>query len=257
MQPIDLPKSILVMGAAGRLGRAIVEKLLLHGAQVVALDQDLSQLQELYRTMAADDRLLCVLTDLTEARSLQAALEQGLARFKKIDGAVNAAYPRNKAYGKPFLALNYDDFSENLSLHLGGYFLFMQHCVAYALDAKQPFSLVNLSSIYGSMAPRFDLYQDTQMTMPIEYAAIKAGLEQMVRYVTAYTKGSQFRVNCVSPGGILAEQEETFLKRYHHHCRSKGMLEPKDIVGTILFLLSDASEYLCGQNIIVDDGFHL
>ena len=61
----------------------------------------------------------------------------------------------------------------------------------------------------------------------------------------------------MSPGGIFAGQDDVFVQRYHGYCRDKGMLDPKDIVGSILFMLSDASEYICGQNLVVDDGFHV
>jgi NAD(P)-dependent dehydrogenase (short-subunit alcohol dehydrogenase family) len=109
------------------------------------------------------------------------------------------------------------------------------------------------------MAPRFDVYSDTAMTMPVEYAAIKAGLEHITRYVNAYMKGrkASFRANCVSPGGILAGQDEKFLARYGEHCLSKGMLDAADVTGAIVFLLSDDSRYLAGQNLIVDDGFSI
>jgi len=66
-----------------------------------------------------------------------------------------------------------------------------------------------------------------------------------------------FSANCVSPGGILAWQDEQFLVRYKDHCTSKGMLDAKDITGAIVFLLSDSSCYIVGQNLIVDDGFSI
>lgn len=244
-------KNILVMGAAGRIGQSVVQALLANEANVIAVDQN--------QTISGGEteKFRYLSGNMTDALSLQAIFEQAQTYFGTIDGAVNTAYPRNKQYGRDFLDVTYADFSENVALHLGGYFLFMQHCVKYALAAQRKFALVNLSSVYGTVAPRFNLYEGTTMTMPVEYAAIKAGLQQLVKYVTAYTKQSQFRVNCVSPGGILADQNPNFVKRYSANCRIKGMLEPQDVIGAILFLLSDAAEYICGQNIIIDDGFHL
>jgi NAD(P)-dependent dehydrogenase (short-subunit alcohol dehydrogenase family) len=242
-------KTIVVAGAGGLLGRAIVPALLRQGAHVIALDSS----PLIYE---ASKHLFVLQGDITNAASLEQAFDAGVREFSRIDGAVNAAYPRNEHYGRPFLDVTFEDFSENVSLHLGGYFNFMQRCVRYALQTKERFSLVNLSSIYGSIAPRFDLYSETSMTMPVEYAAIKSAIQHLSTYATAYTKGSQFRVNCVSPGGILAQQDENFIARYKTHCRTKGMLDAKDIVGSILFLLSDDSEFVCGQTIVVDDGFH-
>lgn len=250
-------KTLIVVGAAGRLGRAIVDAALEYGANIVAVDQSEQALQFLQVEQRDNKRFFSIDGDITQEASIQRVIAAAVAKFGSLDGAVNSAYPRNDNYGRSFFDVTYEDFCENLSLHLGGYFLFMQQCAKYAVEAQVRFSLVNMSSIYGVMAPRFDVYAGTPMTMPVEYAAIKSALQHLGSYVSAYTKGSMFRVNSVSPGGILAGQDREFLDRYNSYCRDKGMLEPKDIVGTVLFLLSDSSEFVVGQNIIIDDGFSL
>ena len=95
------------------------------------------------------------------------------------------------------------------------------------------------------------------MTSPVEYAVIKSGLIHLTKYMAKYFKGKNIRINTISPGGILNNQPEEFLKKYNDQCSQKGMLEAKDLNGTLLFLLSDASCYINGQNILVDDGFCL
>lgn len=249
-------KTVLVVGAAGRIGRTIVGAVLSAGGHAIALDTDAAGLRALAQEHSAD-ALNCATVDIADRESIDRALVDAHDRFGAVNGAVNTAYPRNARYGRHFFDVEYSDFCENTGLHMGGYFLFMQACARYALERRQPFSLVNLSSIYGSMAPRFDVYSGTAMTMPVEYAAIKAGVEHMTRYVNAYMKGHNavFRANCVSPGGILAGQDERFLARYGEHCLSKGMLDSQDVTGAIVFLLSDAARYIVGQNFIVDDGF--
>ena len=249
-------KTFLVVGAAGRIGRIIVDSILQSGGRVVALDTDDEGLRELTQVHGSDS-LDCSSVDIADRASVECALSYAHDRFGGVDGAVNTAYPRNARYGRHFFDVEYTDFCENTGLHMGGYFLFMQACARYALERRKSFSLVNLSSIYGSMAPRFDVYAGTAMTMPVEYAAIKAGIEHMTRYVNSYMKGrgAAFRANCVSPGGILAGQDDQFLKHYGQHCLSKGMLDAKDITGAIVFLLSDNARHVVGQNIIVDDGF--
>ena len=77
------------------------------------------------------------------------------------------------------------------------------------------------------------------------------------KYVTAYVNNSKFRVNSVSPGGILDDQNQKFLQAYKQHTLGKGMLEVNDVLGSIVFLLSNMSSYVNGQNIIIDDGFLL
>lgn len=251
-------KTILVVGAAGRIGRVIVEAVLSAGGRAVALDTDAVGLRSLAEALCTGS-LDCATVDMADRASIERALAVAHDRFGAVDGAVNTAYPRNARYGRHFFDVEYADFCENTGLHMGGYFLFMQACARYALERQQPFSLINMSSIYGSMAPRFDVYAGTAMTMPVEYAAIKAGLEHMTRYVNAYMKGrgAAFRANCVSPGGILAGQDEQFLARYGEHCLSKGMLDAQDVTGAIVFLLTDAARHIVGQNFIVDDGFSI
>ena len=107
------------------------------------------------------------------------------------------------------------------------------------------------------LAPRFELYNNTEMTMPVEYAAIKSALIHFTKYLAKYLKGKNIRVNSISPGGILDNQPEEFLLKYKKFCLNKGMLDPNNISGTLNFLLSDMSELINGQNIVVDDGFAL
>ena len=107
------------------------------------------------------------------------------------------------------------------------------------------------------VAPRFEIYDNTPMTMPVEYAAIKSGLIHLTKYMAKYFKGMNIKVNALSPGGIFDNQPEPFLEAYKKQCSSKGMLDKSDLKGTLVYLLSDMSRYVNGQNIIVDDGFSL
>lgn len=245
-------RTIIVFGACGRIGRAVTEAMQREGVWVVAVDLDAKALEEL--ALANGEKHIVDISDRNALREL-------FARFATSDAkpsaAVNACYPIGKNYGAGFFDVEYDDFCDNVSRHLGGFFVVMQACAEYSLTEQSSFSLVNLSSIYGVTAPRLDIYEKTTMTMPIEYAAIKAGIQHMQEYLTAYTKGSLFRVNSVSPGGILDNQPASFLAAYHSYCRSKGMLRAEDITGGILFLCSSASNYVCGQNVVIDDGFTL
>lgn len=247
-------KIIVVVGAAGLLGKIIALHILEEGASLIAVDVSGAALEEAFSNVP-QERISLSEVDITNKCSVENILSKGHVRFGRIDGAVNAAYPRNKNYGRKFFDVTYEDFCENVSLHLGGYFLFMQQCARYSTENNKPFSLVNISSIYGVIAPRFDIYDGTGMTMPVEYAAIKSALLHLNKYLTSYLKGSSFRVNSVSPGGILAGQNSDFIEKYNAHSRSKGMLSGLDVVGSVCFLLSDSSCFVCGQNIVVDDAF--
>ena len=249
-------KVILVAGAAGLLGSRVVEQLLQHGAHVIASDLSCERVEQQLVKLGVDTA-----ANNIAIRTLNLLDKQEVCTFFQsldtLDGAVNCSYPRNKTYGKHFYDVDVDSFNDNVSLHLGSAFLFTQQCAAYFERTKHSLSVVNMSSIYGVIAPRFDVYDNTPMTMPVEYAAIKSAIQHISRYAAAYVDNSLFRVNCVSPGGILDGQPVEFLKAYQSYTHGKGMLDSKDVVGPVVYLLSDLSRHMTGQNLIVDDGFTL
>ena len=95
------------------------------------------------------------------------------------------------------------------------------------------------------------------MTRPIEYSAIKSVIISITKYLSKYYKKRNLRVNCISPGGIRNNQPNIFIENYNSSCNSKGLLDSEDLTGLILFLISDKSKYINGQNIIIDDGWSL
>ncbi|USD60247.1 SDR family oxidoreductase [Vibrio sp. SCSIO 43140] len=250
-------KTILIAGAGGLLGSKIVPAALEQGATVIAADLNVEGMKQRLEGVGVDltnSALSLFELDITKEESVKALFE---ASHQAIDGAVNTTYPRNKTYGKHFFDVSAASFNENMSLHLGSAFLFVQQAAAYFQRTEQPLSLVNISSIYGVVAPKFEIYDNTPMTMPVEYAAIKSAIQHLSKYAAAYVNDSRFRINCVSPGGIFDHQPEPFLDAYKSQTHGAGMLDVKEVVGSVLFLLSEQSRYVTGQNIIVDDGFSL
>ncbi|OQS42506.1 oxidoreductase [Chromobacterium haemolyticum] len=251
-------KVVVVSGGAGLLGRTFSFSIAAAGGIVVVADIKLENAQLVANEICAEypDRALAIELDITSKESIAKAITLVCEKFGTIDAVVNNAYPRNTNYGRQVEDVTYEDFCQNLGLHAGGYFLVMQQFSAY-FSLLGHGNIINISSIYGVISPRFEVYEGTTMTMPVEYAAIKAGVIHLTKYFAQYLKGKNVRVNAISPGGVLNQQPEVFLNKYKMYCSSKGMLEPSDIAGVLLFLLSDSSHYLTGQNIIVDDGFSL
>ena len=95
------------------------------------------------------------------------------------------------------------------------------------------------------------------MTSPIEYAAIKAGIISITRWLAKYYSNQSIRVNCVSPGGIIDNQPEQFISRYRESCTNFGMLKSEQVSSAIIFLLSPEGEAINGQNLVIDDGWSI
>jgi NAD(P)-dependent dehydrogenase (short-subunit alcohol dehydrogenase family) len=250
-------KVIVVTGGAGLLGRRFCAAVAGYGGLAIAADVDRTAAERVAEEITATGgRAEAATLDITDTASVEGLIAAVDARHGRIDAVVNNAYPRNKNWGRRLEEVTYADFCENVSLHLGGYFLVGQRFAGY-FRSHGGGNIVNMASIYGTMAPRLEVYANTPMTMPVEYAAIKSSIIQLTRYFAQYFKADGVRCNALSPGGILDQQPEAFLTQYNRHCGTKGMLDAQDIVGALVFLLSDASRYVTGQNLIVDDGYCL
>lgn len=250
---------VLVTGGAGLLGKEFVKGIVNNSG--IAIIGDINKevatkvVQDLSHELSTSN-IDFVSLDITSKESINNAITEVTKKHGQIGCLVNNAYPRNKNYGRHFFDVEIEDFNQNVNLNLGGYFLISQLFANYFKTVGSG-NIVNISSIYGVMAPRFEVYNNTPMTMPVEYAVIKSGLLHLTRYMAKYLKGENIRVNAISPGGIFDSQPEDFLEKYKELCLNKGMLDPKDIVGTLMYLLSDLSRFVNGQNIVVDDGFAL
>lgn len=246
-------KVIIVTGGAGLIGTAFSKAISKEGGIVIIADIDLNKAIELSQKI---DRSFPIELDITSSESLKIMIEQLHKNFGRIDAIVNNAYPRNQNYGRTLMDVEYNDFCENLNLNLGGYFLTSQMLMKYFMNQGRG-NIVQISSIYGLIAPRFEIYKGTLMTVPVEYSVIKSGLIHLTKYLAKFCKGKNIRVNSLSPGGIEDGQPEVFLKAYQEYCLSKGMLSPDDLTGGLVYLLGDESSFVNGQNLIIDDGFIL
>jgi NAD(P)-dependent dehydrogenase (short-subunit alcohol dehydrogenase family) len=178
-----------------------------------------------------------------------------VANDGRIDVLVNCAYPRNESYGQRFERVDPDDWQENLDLHLGSYYRTNYYVSKQMREQETGGSIVNFGSIYGVQAPDFTLYDGLDMTSPVEYSAIKAGVLNLTRYLASYLGPEGIRVNAVSPGGVFDDHSDAFVSRYEERTPLGRMASTDDIVGAVVYLASDASAYVTGHNLVVDGGW--
>jgi NAD(P)-dependent dehydrogenase (short-subunit alcohol dehydrogenase family) len=247
--------TILISGAAGRIGSAVAKNIIDQGGTAILLDNDEGKLFELKESLGTNNThaLTC---DITNRSELEKKIDVAFDHIGNIDGAVHSAYPRSAGWGTSFENLSEKYLASDLMAQLGGAIFFSQFILQRFVEQKRG-SLVHISSIQGIAAPKFDHYEGTSMVSPIEYSAIKSGVIAVTRYLAKYYRGQGVRVNCVSPGGLLDLQPESFVNRYRQDCNNKGLLASEDIAGAICFLLGDESKFITGQNIVVDDGWSL
>ena len=253
-------KTVIITGGAGLIGSVFSNACVDYNANVIVVDIDEKKGHELIDAIKSDYENANIIfqeCDITNIVEIQHLIDLVLDKFGKIDALVNNAYPRNGNYGRKFEDVAFEDFCENVDAHLGGYFLMSQQ-VAKVMMKQKHGNIINMSSIYGFAAPRFEVYEGTNMTMPVEYAAIKGGVINLTKYLASYLGKYSIRVNAISPGGVFTNQPESFVNKYSNKVvLGKKMANSDDLVGVLIFLLSNASKYMTGQNIVVDGGWSL
>lgn len=241
----------VVAGASGLLGQSIVEALVENGSMVIALDKNFQR-----KLPTGVEKLEC---DLTDTDSLRQAFAFFAAKAKKNAkhgwAFINSSYPRTANWGSlGFENVSAEDFNENVRLHLGSSFEFTREAAGF-LKKRGGGSIVNFGSIYGLNGPDLGIYEGTKIQNPSPYAAIKAGVVGITRYVATTFGAQNVRANIVCPGGIFDNQDPKFVKAYEKRTPLGRMGKPVDIAGTVAFLVSPAAEYITGQVIPVDGGW--
>ena len=252
-------QAILITGAAGLIGSSVAQKVFDLGATVLLTDISVERLQSLSQSLSLVDssRVYSFQGDVTTSEGIDLILNYFITvSSSPIKGAVHCAYPRSKSWGCDFEQLQEISLNYNLTKQLGGAILISQK-VINLFHRYGGGSLVHISSIQGIRAPKFNHYEGTEMTSPIEYSAIKAGIISITSWLARYYSNTNIRVNCVSPGGIMDDQPKSFLKKYRESCCNVGMLQPCQVASSIAFLLSSDSFAVNGHNLIVDDGWSI
>ena len=237
-------KVIIITGGNGLIGKNLVNKIISENA--ICINADLHN--------QTNDDLSNVICDITNDKSIDNTINLVLEKYGKIDGLVNNAYPKTVDWGVKFEEILIDSWKSNIDMQLNSVFVFCQKVLPHMVSKKNG-SIVNIGSIYGSVGPDFNVYNNTDLTMPAAYSVIKGGVINFTRYLSSYYGKNNIRVNCVSPGGIFNNQPIEFVKNYENKVPMKRMGTPDDISPAVSFLLSDDSSYITGQNIIIDGGW--
>lgn len=248
-------KYILISGGAGLIGSNIAIAVSNAGATPIIADINKNALLLISEKLKGKKHL-CIESDFSNEKGIKNCIREALRAFPVIHSVVHAAYPRSEGWGSQLEDLDETNLQTDLHSQLGAAILLSKQVISYFIKAGGG-NLLHISSIQGVMAPKFNHYKGTEMTSPIEYSAIKAGLISITRWLAKAYRNQNIRVNCISPGGIEDKQPISFLNAYREDCTNIGMLKPKDIADLVVYLLTDNSRAINGQNIVIDDGWTL
>jgi NAD(P)-dependent dehydrogenase (short-subunit alcohol dehydrogenase family) len=249
----------IVTGGAGHLGLALGEALSEFGAHVVVVDLAHANAEKRALALAAHGGVetMGLGVDLADPAQADTVVERTLRRFGRLDILVhNAALTGSgglPGYAVPFPDQTLEAWDAALRINLSAAFL-LARAARSALAASGHGVIVNIASIYGVLGPDLGLYEGTTMGNPAAYGASKAGLLQLTRYL-ATALAPSIRVNAISPGGLERGQPPEFQARYRARAPLGRMGREEDMKGAMIFLASDASAYVTGQNLMVDGGW--
>ena len=259
---------IVVTGAFGQLGRQFSAALAGRGARVAAFDlsapghEDVATLERLFGDLR--ERILPVRVDVTRRDSLEAALATVKAQWGVPHGLVNAAAldsPPDAAASEngPFETYPETSWDRVMDVNVKGTLLCCQTIGGQMAEARRG-SIVNVSSIYGLVSPDQRLYEYRRaggepFFKPAAYAVSKSALFNLTRYLATYWGDKSVRVNTVTFGGVFNDQHDAFLKAYAARAPLGRMARADEYNGAIVFLLSDASSYMTGSNLVIDGGW--
>ena len=268
-QKFDLAgRAAIVTGGVGLLGTEFCRTLAEAGASVAVLDLNASASQATADSLTKNgSNALGVSADITQPDSVNAAVEKVLSAFGRLDILVNSAALDPKfdagAMKRGITPGSFEDYpldqwSAAMNVNLTGLFLMTQACVKPMLAQEKKGSIINICSTYGLNGPDQRIYiKDGQRVAykPVYYTVTKAGVLGFTKYLAAYYAGTEIRVNALTPGGIYNDHEEYFEKNYSARTILGRMARKDEMNGALLFLASDASSYMTGNNVVVDGGW--
>jgi NAD(P)-dependent dehydrogenase (short-subunit alcohol dehydrogenase family) len=256
-------KVVVVTGGAGLLGQVFCQALVDVGAHVAIVDLDLASAETVAKRINKSDaqRVIAVGSDITSPESVTQMVTNVVKQLGRIDVLVNNAASKGSsldAFFESFEDYSLKTWREVMSVNIDGLFLVAQ-AVGKQMKKQGGGSIIQTSSIYGVVAPDQRIYEGSEyngrpINTPAVYSASKSAVNGLTNYLATYWASSKIRVNSLTPGGIASGQNSEFNKKYSNRVPLGRMGEATELVGALIYLASDASSYVTGQNLIVDGG---
>ncbi|MES9905375.1 MAG: SDR family oxidoreductase [Sedimenticola sp.] len=259
-------KVAVVTGGAGILGQYFCAGLAESGASVAVVDLECEKAQELAQELIRryGIRAIGLGCDVSDPISVNAMVTTVTAEFGEINILHNNAAGKSDdldAFFAPFEEYSLDQWRKIMAVNIDGMFLVAQAVGKQMVAQSKGGSIIQTASIYGVMAPDHRIYEGSfylnrQINTPAVYTASKAAVIGLTKHLATYWAEKGIRVNTLSPGGTESGQNEEFRRRYSSRVPMNRMAEAHEMVCALLYLASNASSYVTGQNIVVDGGLN-
>ena len=249
-------KVILITGGYGYLGKAVTNGLVNHGGSVYVLGRSETKFKDaFYKHPEFHKRLFFQLCDVSDADSIRQAFDSIFTRTGKIDVLINNAFYLK---GQDPLAMTDEDWQTGIDGTLGSIFRCIREVIPYIEKSRSP-RIINVSSMYGMVAPDFSVYDHFPAFLnPPHYGAAKAGVIQLTKYYASYLGNRGITVNTVTPGpfpSLTVQEIKDFIEKLKEKTLLKRIGKPEELAGAFIYLASEASGYVTGQNMVVDGGW--
>lgn len=255
----------VVTGALGKLGPIWCETLLGAGARVAGIDLETVRESEAFSSLTrhyGPERVRLERGDVLDRGSLEGALDRIRGEWGVPEILINNAGidqpPGDLPESFRVEDVPIDGFRQVLDVNTAGAFQAAQ-VFGGAMAEIGRGTIVNIGSLYASVSPDARLYDhidvDPPFLKPPAYGASKAALINLTKYLATHWAPHGIRVNALSPGGVLGDQDAEFRRKFNARVPMGRMAEPDDLSGPLLFLASDASSYVTGIELRIDGGF--
>jgi NAD(P)-dependent dehydrogenase (short-subunit alcohol dehydrogenase family) len=260
-------KIVVITGGGGLLGKKHAEAVAEAGGTPLLWDIDQKAIEDFVNKIQSKYEVSAkgYYVDITNKNSIMQSFKQVMTEFKTIDVLINNAAidPKIKQDESPsksrFENFPLANWEKDISVGLTGA-LFCSQIIGSLMAEKKSGVILNIASDLGVIAPDQRLYRkegiadDEQPVKPVSYAVVKHGLIGLTKYLSTYWADRNIRVNALSPGGVYTNQPEEFVNRLTNLIPMGRMAEENEYQAAVIFLCSDASSYLTGQNIVMDGG---
>ena len=249
-----LNKTIFILGGNGLIGAEASLLLANYGAKIIIIDKKKNKLTKNHKNINY------INYNITNVSKLKIFFKKTFRKYGVPNIFINCSYPKTDDWdSNNFKDIQYNSYSKNIEIHLNSY-VWSSKIICDAMKKQKIHgSVILLNSVYGLVGQSDETYKGTSIKENMTYSIIKGGLVNFTRQIAAFYGKNNIRINSICSGGIIdksqKKQNNNFKKNYIKKTLLKRLGNPSDISGAILYLASDASNYVTGTSLVVDGGW--